>query len=264
MNEWTKRSVELANKSNYLDRVSEIYSITENEPRKVSAAFRQTVKEKFDARDDEGLVRALFGGKLFPVKDSFVPYLRKDKTALARNPETVKRIAARLYALGYPAVMEACTQPKESNRQMGAKFRRWIENGATGCAVCSTEFEALSAEGDFVYIASDEKLKAFAEAHLGYTRADKGLDLVVRKNGKYVIAEAKFITDFGGHQADQFEDAVKIFGSLRPCGETVIPIAVIDGVPYMKKTTKMYNYFQKHKEQPIFSALFLKAFLQTL
>ena len=42
-------------------------------------------------------------------------------------------------------------------------------------------------------------MKYYAAKNLDYKSA-KGLDLVARFNGKYVIGEAKFLTDFGGHQ----------------------------------------------------------------
>ena len=32
---------------------------------------------------------------------------------------------------------------------------------------------------------------------------------LIENDNKYVIAETKFLTDFGGHQNDQFEDAGK-------------------------------------------------------
>ena len=38
-------------------------------------------------------------------------------------------------------------------------------------------------------------MKLFAEKSLGYNR-NKGLDFLARINGKYVIGEAKFLTDF--------------------------------------------------------------------
>ncbi len=47
----------------------------------------------------------------------------------------------------------------------------------------------------------------FAENKLGYHH-NKGLDFVGRFNGQYVIGEAKFLTDFGGHQNAQFNDAI--------------------------------------------------------
>lgn len=39
----------------------------------------------------------------------------------------------------------------------------------------------------------------FAKEHLGYNY-NKGLDFVARFNKQFVIGEAKFLTDFGGHQ----------------------------------------------------------------
>ena len=36
---------------------------------------------------------------LFPVKDSFVAYLKRDKSAINRNPKTIDRICERVYQL---------------------------------------------------------------------------------------------------------------------------------------------------------------------
>ena len=59
-----------------------------------------------------------------------------------------------------------------------------------------------------------------------YYNRDKGLDFIARFNNKYIIGEAKFLTDFGGHQNAQFSDAIEIIKS----NTEAINIAILDGV----------------------------------
>ncbi len=47
----------------------------------------------------------------------------------------------------------------------------------------------------------------FAKEHLNYNH-NKGLDFVARFNGKHVIGEAKFLTDFDGHQNAQINSRI--------------------------------------------------------
>lgn len=86
-------------------------------------------------------------------------------------------------------------------------------------------------------------------------------------NNKYVIGEAKFLTDFGGHQNAQFDDAVRTMQSSfeykNVCNE-VVPIAVMDGVLYISGNNKMYRYLQNNSNQIILSALVLREFLYSL
>ena len=61
---------------------------------------------------------------------------------------------------------------------------------------------------------------------------------MARFNGKYVIGEAKFLTDFGGHQNAQFNDAIN---TVEAEGVKAIKIAILDGVLYIKGNNKMYK-----------------------
>ena len=72
------------------------------------------------------------------------------------------------------------------------------------------------------------------------------------------------MTDFGGHQNAQFEDALSSLHSFRASGYGVIPVAILDGVLYIKGRGKMYEYLTNHPEENIFSALVLREFLYSL
>ena len=106
----------------------------------------------------------------------------------------------------------------------------------------------------------------FAIKNFGYSR-EKGLDFLARFNNKYIIGEAKFITAFGGHQNAQFFDAVSTIESKfhsTSLNAEVIPIAIMDGVLYIKGKHKLYRYLENHEEQTIISSLLLREFLYSL
>jgi len=101
-------------------------------------------------------------------------------------------------------------------------------------------------------------MMVFAQKYLGYKR-NKGLDFIARFNGKYIIGEAKFLTDFGGHQNAQFNDAI---GTITQKNIKAIPIAVLDGVLYIKGKNKMYKSLTEQlKNYNIMSSLVLREFL---
>ncbi len=105
---------------------------------------------------------------------------------------------------------------------------------------------------------ADTVLKDFAEKKLGYS-GDKRPDLIARVRRRYIIGEAKFLTDFGGHQNAQFEDAKTL---LRDTFAQATKIAILDGVLYIPGKNKMYDYLNTHKEEyNIMSSLLLREFL---
>lgn len=106
-------------------------------------------------------------------------------------------------------------------------------------------------------------MQTFAKNHLGYLR-EKGLDFIGKFNNTYVIGEAKFLTDFGGHQNAQYEDAMAILDtSLLKTDKKVLKIAILDGVLYISSQNKMHsNLFSK--DGIIISAVLLREFLYSI
>ena len=69
------------------------------------------------------------------------------------------------------------------------------------------EDEFLSSEkGILILEGGDRTLTKFAREKLG-CRLSKGIDIVFKKNNKYYIGEAKFLTTPGGEQDRGFDDA---------------------------------------------------------
>jgi hypothetical protein len=135
-------------------------------------------------------------------------------------------------------------------------FRRWLNKGSLGIQPVRID-EFLKTDKNAILEAGDNEMSNFAKEYLGYNH-DKGLDLVAKFNGKYVVGEAKFLTDFGGHQNAQFNDAI----NTAKAKVNAVTIAILDGVLYIPGNNKMYqNIVKKYEDQNIMSALVLREFL---
>ena len=259
MNYFTQQSIELANQRNYLDLLFSVYPLSPDSIREVNARIWEKVERHYTQNNNKELLKALLELNLFPIKDGYVPYFRRDRSAIDRNPATVDRICGRIKELGLERLYEKCSQPKETNRQMGPLFRRWVQSGTLG-VVPVPEPIFTQDDNNAILMGSDAQLKAFAQTHLGYSR-DKGIDFIARFNRTYVIGEAKFISDEGGHQNDQFLDAMTTLEA--PTAEHVKKIAILDGVLYIPGRKKMYTEITT-KDVPVMSALLLRDFLYSL
>ena len=256
MNHWTDLSVQYAEQRSYLDDLFRVYPTIPEGIRDIDISVWKSVEAAFNARDNVNLLMNLLGLDLFPIKDSYVAYLRRDSSAIGRNPATVNRLCGRLYEMGLGEMFERCSEPKETNRQIGPLFRRWLEQRHLGVPVLD-QGEFIRTNDNAILRGSDKELRDFAVANLGYKR-DKGLDFVARFNGQYVIGEAKFLTDFGGHQLAQFQDAIE---TIKAEGVGAIIIAILDGVLYIRGDHKMFRHIQQHENHNIMSALVLREFL---
>ena len=162
--------------------------------------------------------------------------------------------------MGFEAILEKCTAPKETNRQMGPMFKNWIAKDVIGIPILNNPDDFLCMNGNCILNSTDSVMRNFSRKFLGFTR-NKGVDFLAKFNGKYVIGEAKFLTDFGGHQNAQFDDALGTLHSFTASEFHVIPIAIIDRVIYIRNHSKMHKYLHNHPEDSIMSALILREFI---
>lgn len=260
MNRWIRLSIEYANQRSYLDDLFQVYPTIPEGVRDIDERIWSDVEKAFNRKNNDILIRELLKLDLFPVKDSYIAYLKRDSSAIDRNPRTINRICGRLYEMGIEKIFERCSEPKETNRQIGPMFREWLRKKSLGITpVDLVEFRANNK--DAILDASDNVMTDFAKNDLGYNH-DKRLDFVARFNGKYIIGEAKFLTDFGGHQNAQFNDAIS---TIQSQGVNAIKIAILDGVLYIHGNNKMYKSLtETYKDYNIMSALVLREFLYQL
>ncbi len=260
MNHWTKLSIEYASQKSYLDDLFQVYPTIPEGIRDIDKKLWQEVEKSFNQKNNVSLIKNLLKLNLFPIKDSYVAYLKRDITAIDRNPETINRMCGRLYEMGIDNIFSKCSEPKETNRQIGPLFRRWLNKKTLGLQPVNID-GFLNSTGNAILDAGDAGMMSFAKEHLNYKR-NKGLDFIGRFNGKYVIGEAKFLTDFGGHQNAQFADAVS---TLKVKGVDAVTVAILDGVLYIEGKNKMYTEITTElKKYNMMSALVLREFLYQL
>lgn len=118
MNYFTEQSIELANQRNYLDQLFSVYPLSPDSIREIDMTIWNRIETNFNNSNNIELFKALLDLKLFPIKDGYVPYFRRDRSAIERNPNTVNRICGRVRELGLDGIYEKCTQPKETKRQI--------------------------------------------------------------------------------------------------------------------------------------------------
>lgn len=256
MNEWIKKSIEIANAKEYLDKLHEVYPVIQEAEREIPEGVKGKLKEIYNAGDDVELIKELLKLPKFPVKDPYVAFLRKREVFIEYNPKTVRRIVKRIRSIGYDAMIESIEEPKEFNRQIGTLFKRWLPK--IGYPILNVDDFKNYNEISLLQ-GSDAQLKDFANTVLGCDLT-KGPDFLAKVERKYVIGETKFLTDYGGHQNAQFEDALRL---LRDKKGKAIRIAVLDGVVWIKDRTKMYRTVCQ-LENIALTALLLKDFLESL
>lgn len=260
MNRFTKMSIEYANQRSYLDDLFSIYPTIPEGVRDIDKAAWGEIEKRFETRDNDALIRSLLDLDIFPIKDSYVAYLKRDPDSISRNPRTVNRICGRLYEMGLTEIFKRCSEPKETNRQIGPMFRNWLNNKSLGIQPVPLHvFE--NSKSDAILDAGDAAMQDFARRKLNYDR-NKGLDFIGRFGGKYVIGEAKFLTDFGGHQNAQFADAMSTLSIKKV---DAIVVAILDGVLYIKGKNKFYREItETYRNANIMSALLFREFLYSI
>ncbi len=222
MNYWLDLSIEYANQRNYLDDLFQVYPTIPEGIRDLDSKNWLVIEKAFNSKNNIDLLKSLLKLDLFPLKDSYIAYLRRDKLSIERNPATVDRICGRLYEMGLNTIWTRCTEAKETNRQIGPLFKRWLNKKSLGLQPLKMP-DFMGSDDNAILDANDNEAKLFAQKYLNYNR-NKGLDFIARFNKKYIIGEAKFLTDFGGHQNAQFNDAIEI---LKDSKVKAITIAIL-------------------------------------
>jgi hypothetical protein len=184
MSPWTAQSIELATSRDYLDQLFRVYPVSQELVRELNAGIWQNIESAFAKRDNTLLMRSLLQLERFPVKESYVSFLREYGKAVELNPNTVNRIIGSIYDMGLDELKENCLQPKESNTRIGPMFSKWLYSGILGCDTTEDPAEFVASNTNILLKGTDKILEEFAKKHLGYS-GRKGVDLVAKFNNKY-------------------------------------------------------------------------------
>lgn len=255
MDPWIKKSIEIANAPRYLDRLSDIYPMNVNPERPLDPKHLVQIKQAYENKRTPELIRLLIDcSDIFPVKDSYIGFIKKKPSAISENPLTTERIGARLYSLGLEKMVQESQRPKETNRQLGNSFKGWVPS--LGYRMVDSEQMVASNKGIVVLKGSDDVLGTFAREKLG-CKIKKGIDLIVKKDKRYIIGEAKFLTTPGGEQDRGFDDASSF---VKGKSGKATRIALIDGYIWLESLGGLHDKIVK-SDATILSALLLKDFI---
>lgn len=255
MNNWGRRTLDLVTNQNYLDELQRVYP-HEDAERDVSEETIAEIRRLFSARDNAGLLNALLDLEKFPYKDSYVGFLRRDRAAITRNPETVRRISDRLYSMGIEGVINGATAPKEANQRRGNQFGDWMR--ATFESVGTDEFRR-STTGIKILNATELEARNFCNTVMGIG-ISKRPDIVAKAGRHYVVGEAKFLSSTGGNQGRAFDDGMHL--ATNSTG-TAHKVFVLDGIHWIERGSDQYRRID-HSTAAVFSVLLLQEFLNDL
>ncbi len=255
MNQWSKVTLKLVRKENYLDRLVEVYPHEEGE-RDVDEDVLKAIRSSFESKNKNALLNQLLDLNKFPYKESYVAFLRRDRDAIKRNPKTVKRICDHLYKMGVERVIEGAITPKEANTRRGPAFATWTRKEFAWVDI--EKFES-SKQGIVILDASEQEAMEFCNKEMGVGIA-KRPDLVAKAGSKYVIGEAKFLSSTGGNQDRAFEDGMKLANNS---SGNAYKVFVLDGFHWIDTGSDAHQQIV-HSAAPILSALLLKDFLKNL
>lgn len=280
MNKWTEKSFKISYEKGYLDNLHNIYPMLDNKTRELDLTIKNKLKIAFEKKDNELLLKTLLRLNKFPIKDSYKPFFTRCKSneldiIIKSNPKTVERIANRIYSLGFDKMIAGIEEPIETNRQMGQMFPNWIKEQYKSYTNHDLFFD--SKESISVLSGGDASLVKFVKKYLnvilpkGTGGDEKGLDLVIKLNNKstpiFIIGEAKFLSDEGGHQNAQLKDALHLITSseFKNNGDfKVIRIAILDGVCWLSSERKMQRDLKGLSDNHIaISALLLDDFFKS-
>jgi hypothetical protein len=257
MNKWVKRSIDLANTKNYLDLLFDIYLVSEEQMRELLKESRVDIVKNYNKKDKVGLIQSFFKLKKFPINDPYIASLRKYPFLIVKNPKTIDRIGRKLFSIKINNLLKLVIQAKSPSRQFGQSFQKWLQ----GIGYPFLEEKAFKVSKEAVFLkGSDEKLKQFADRELGLKGLNRRPDFILRAKNKFIIGEAKFLSDYGGTQNNQFDGAIKI---TKISGKNIEGVAILDGIVWFKSNTYTYKKVKKTKGVAL-SAILLGEFIKDL
>lgn len=242
----------------------EIYPPDEISRGKIIEKESPRLKKLFQKKNCFNLIKELIRlkkrGFKFPIENPYISFLSYYEDAIDKNPMTIKKICNKLFEMNYDELKEKLEAPKKASRRIGPMFKVWLKSRFN-----FLDIDEFSKTNDTSFLNGGDKfLKEYAKRELKgkFRELSKGLDFVAKINKKHIIGTAKFITDFGGSQDNQFKEAISLIKETQ-CPKNIIKIAIIDGVAWLGGEMKLTLKKLKNNEF-CFSALLLEEFIKNL
>jgi len=255
MNEWIEKSIKLANSEGYLDKLFQIYPIEVGEIRDIPEEVMLEIKKAFAIKDSLRLIKALLKLPKFPIDHPYISILRNHPYLIEKNKKAIEKIVERVLSMDVYTIFLLASRPKSPSRQLGYSFKKWLKN--IGYPFLKDN-EFIKSSGVFFLEGTEKDLFSFATDRLKLEKLRRRPDFILKINNIYFVGEAKFLTDYGGSQNNQFDGAIEM-AELK--SENVIGIAILDGIIWFESKSYMHRKI-KTLEGLALSALLLKEFIE--
>jgi len=285
LNEWAKRTLELATNGNYLDRLLEIYPAKLPPGRPLPQDVKQKIVDLYHKGEYEKLVILLIELKdrnyPFPIEHPYAALLRhlsrtKRYSVIKRNPQIIKELADLLVSLGLNNIIRGVERPKDINRTLGVAFKAWVNKKfrETPFKVVDNHNLLLKCSNNeiCIYVGPDEKIAEFIKFYLRLKEPEDRFfdrDIIVKVKNLYIVGEARFLSTPGGSQNRDLDNTLRFVETMENiAGSTtdikVKGIALIDGVVWFHNSYVKQIKQRAINDRVVMSALFLKEYLLDL
>lgn len=172
----------------------------------------------------------------------------------------ISSIVLERYNIDKDKFLYSLIKESESSKNLGSAFSNFVKNTKY---YKDLSMDLISDDSIWITTANDNKLKDFVLENYNI-KIDKGIDAIARtKFGKILIIEAKLITNSGGAQNLQLNNAIKV-GKISK--DNIEGIALVDGIIYNNYYKPVHwlekDFYDLKKENKLFSATKIIKYLE--
>ena len=264
MNEWVKKSLELATSEGYLDKISQVYPATALPVRPLDKQDKESIrllhKQADPTRLLEFLLRITKEGHPFPIEHSYASIFRQKPALIEKNPLVFRKLGEIILSMPIDDIIRGAERPIDINRVMGQAFYNWLRNHFPGKSIpFLSQSQFTNYQTGAFFDGRDADILSYVTQILG-RGLERGRDFLYKKRDKFVIGEARFLSTSGGSQTRDLNETIEFVKGNKG---RIIGIGVLDGIvwfnrSYVKKLSDL------SADEPALTVLLLEDFLNSL
>jgi hypothetical protein len=265
LNEWVKKSIEIANSEGYLDRLSEVYPAKTLPIRPLNQQVSIRIHSLHEKGDMEGLLKLLLeitkSGHPFPIEHPYASIFRQKPNLIEKNPKVFQELGKIILNMPVEDIIKGLERPIDINRVMGQAFYNWFTNYFPNRGIpVLHEYQFMDNKINRCFFKGrDKDILRFVNKTLGFN-LERGRDFLYKKNDKFVVGEARFLSTGGGSQNRDLTETIRF---IKQTKGNVIGVGVLDGIVWFnKKYLEMLSNLGH--DEPALTVLLLEDFLNKL
>lgn len=267
MNEWVKKSLELANSQGYLDRMSNIYPATALPVRPLNQQVREKISSLHKQGDITSLLKLLlkitkkrFGAHPFPIEHPYASIFRQKPELIEKNLTVFQELGKIILSMSAEDIVRGVERPIDINRVMGQAFYNWLRSYFPNQGIPILPEHQFDSYTDRVFFdGRNAAIIDYVTRRLA-RRLERGRDFLYRIKNTYVIGEARFLSTSGGSQTRDLNETI---GFIKANKGSIIGVGVIDGIVWFNN-----SYIRRLSilgdDEPAITVLLLEEFLKSL